>query len=144
VAGTSKWAIQPANKALAQSAAEMEVRGTAFCRLEIRSITVPVPVYDCSWEEAAQPSPHVFGQNSCAAPECWLAGAEAVDLAPLAEQAVPSHQSDGLGHLWPAKSGCDEAPCSPHTMKMDGVQRLENRLTLGSPVWEKWTQRGLL
>jgi hypothetical protein len=29
-------------------------------------------------------------------------------------------------------------------MKMDGVQRLENRLTLGSPVWEKWTQRGLL
>jgi hypothetical protein len=38
-----------------------------------------------------------------------------VDLAPLAEQAGPSHQSDGLGRLWLAKSGCDEALCRPHT-----------------------------
>jgi hypothetical protein len=67
-----------------------------------------------------------------------------VDLATLAGQAGPSHQSDGLGHLWPAKSGFDEALCSPHSMMMDGVQRLENRLTSGSPVWEKWTQRGLI
>jgi hypothetical protein len=49
----------------------------------------------------------------------WLELNMPMDFVTLAEQAGPSHQSDGLGHLWPAKSGCDEAPCSPHTMMID-------------------------
>ena len=38
-----------------------------------------------------------------------------VNLAPLAVQAGPGHQSYGLGHLWPAEPPSDEAAGLPHS-----------------------------
>jgi hypothetical protein len=52
-----------------------------------------------------------------------------VYLAALAKQACPGHVCDCLGHLGPAEPCGDEPSCRPHSWVVDGVQRLENRLS---------------
>jgi hypothetical protein len=48
-----------------------------------------------------------------------------VNLAPLAAQAGPGHQSYGLGHLWPAEPRGDEAAGRSHPWVVYSMQRLD-------------------
>jgi hypothetical protein len=54
--------------------------------------------------------------------------------APLALQAGPGHLCNGLGHLWPAELGGDEAAGRAHSRVVYRVQRLKNRL----PVLDRY------
>ncbi len=57
---------------------------------------------------------------------CRLQVYVSVNFASLALQAGPGHLGNGLGHLWPAESSCDEAAGRSHSRVVYRVQRLED------------------
>ena len=62
---------------------------------------------------------------------CRLQVYLSVNFASLALQAGPGHLGNGLGHLWPAEPGGDEAAGRSHSRVVYRVQRLENRFRSG-------------
>jgi hypothetical protein len=113
VAGTPKCDTQPAKRALAQSA---EVGGDGGERDGLRPSRCPVDdggqVGVAARRRQRPDQVHMeVGETALRYRYlCRLQVDVSVNFAPLALQADPGHLGNGLGHLWPAEPGGDEAP----------------------------------